>query len=126
VIVQRNAGNSAVTFDYNLSNFQQAGPKVSVWRTSAAENFQKLDDLTVVNGTLSTSSSSKSITTYVIPIQRGAAGNIVTNGDFSSGSAGWTFNAWSGSGTGSVVNGEYNISITSAASRSHDIQLVQN
>lgn len=126
VIVQRNAGNSAVTFDYNLSNFQQVGPKVSVWRTSATENFQKLDDLTVVNGTLSTSSSPKSITTYVIPIQRGAAGNLVTNGDFSSGSAGWTFNAWSGSGTGSVVNGEYNISIGSPASRSHDIQLVQN
>ena len=62
----------------------------------------------------------------MIPIQRGAAGNLVTNGDFSSGSAGWTFNAWSGSGTGSVVNGEYNISIGSPASRSHDIQLVQN
>ena len=49
----------------------------------------------------------------------------MTSGDFSSGSAGWTFNAWT------VPEPErsqwrHNISIGSPASRSHDIQLVQN
>ena len=46
-----NAGNSAVTFDFNLSNFQQAGQKCLCGEL--AEEFQKLDDLTVVNRTLS-------------------------------------------------------------------------
>ncbi len=52
-------------------------------------------------------------------------GNLVLNGDFSSGTDNWTLNTWSGSGTGSVTNGEYRINISSVADNSHDIQLVQ-
>lgn len=126
IIVQRNAGNSAVSCDYRLSYFQQTGPTVSVWRSSATEDFLKVSDLSVVNGTLSTLSPAKSITTYVIPVQQGVAGNLVLNGDFSSETDNWTFNAWSGSGTGTVTNGEFSINIETAASRNHDIQLIQN
>lgn len=68
IIVQRNAGNSAVTYDYKVSDFEQVGSPVSVWRSSATENFQKINDLSVVNGTLSASSPARSITTYVIPL----------------------------------------------------------
>ncbi|NLW30948.1 MAG: family 43 glycosylhydrolase [Fibrobacter sp.] len=52
-------------------------------------------------------------------------GNLVFNGDFSSGSDNWTLNVWSGSATGSVIDGEYNISIESDGTNNHDIQLVQ-
>lgn len=53
-------------------------------------------------------------------------GNIVFNGDFASDADDWTFNTWSGSATGGVVNGEYRIGISSVAENSHDIQLVQS
>jgi len=53
-------------------------------------------------------------------------GNHVLNGDFSSGDDYWTLNIWSGSATGSVINGEYNIAISNIADNTHDIQLVQN
>jgi hypothetical protein len=53
-------------------------------------------------------------------------GNLVFNGDFSSGEDNWTLNVWSGSATGSVINGEYKIAISSIADVNHDIQLVQN
>lgn len=52
-------------------------------------------------------------------------GNMVINGDFSSGTENWTLNVWSGSGTGSVTGGEYRINISSIADNSYDIQLVQ-
>jgi hypothetical protein len=52
-------------------------------------------------------------------------GNYVVNGDFSSGTANWTLNTWSGSATGGVTGGEYRISISSTATNNHDIQIVQ-
>lgn len=52
-------------------------------------------------------------------------GNLVFNGDFSSADDNWTLNVWSGSATGSVVNDQYNISISDIADNNHDIQLVQ-
>lgn len=52
-------------------------------------------------------------------------GNLVFNGDFSSGEDNWMLNVWNGSATGSVINGEYNISISNTANNNHDIQLVQ-
>lgn len=67
-IVQRNASTSSVSYDYKLSNFKQIGPKASVWRSSASENFRKVADVSIVNGTLSTTSPAQSITTYVIPL----------------------------------------------------------
>ena len=127
IIVQRNASNAAVSYDYRLSNFLHIGPTASVWRSSATENFKKVNDLSVVNGTLSASSPAQSITTYILPVQQhDIAGNLVLNGDFSSGSDNWMFNVWSGSGTGGVINEEYIIHTSSTALRSHDIQLIQS
>lgn len=73
IIVQRNAGNSAVSYEYKVSDFEQVGSPVSVWRSSATENLKKIDDLAVVNGTLAASSPARSITTYVIPLLPTAA-----------------------------------------------------
>jgi len=52
-------------------------------------------------------------------------GNLVLNGDFGSGSDEWTLNKWEGEATGSVVDGEYKITISSVAENNHGIQLVQ-
>ncbi len=52
-------------------------------------------------------------------------GNLVLNGDFSSGTENWTLNVWDGSATGSAVSGEYNIDISSVATNNYSIQLVQ-
>lgn len=52
-------------------------------------------------------------------------GNMVLNGDFSSGTDNWTLNVWDGEAAGSVVDGEYSLSIESASAESHEIQLIQ-
>ncbi len=52
-------------------------------------------------------------------------GNYVINGDFSSDDENWTLNVWDGDASGSVVDGEYQISIGSTGSENHQIQLVQ-
>ncbi len=49
----------------------------------------------------------------------------VLNGNFSSGTTGWTLNVWNGSATGSVVNEEYQINIATVGTIDHQIQLVQ-
>lgn len=70
-----------------------------------------------------TMNEDKAITALFV---RGTAdGNLVLNGDFSSGSEEWTLNTWGGSASGSVVDGEYRINIESTGTNSHDIQLVQ-
>ncbi|HEX2958501.1 MAG TPA: carbohydrate binding domain-containing protein, partial [Chitinispirillaceae bacterium] len=51
--------------------------------------------------------------------------DTVYNGKFEAGTAGWTLNVWDGSATGTVVNGEYKTTISTAGTKSHDIQLVQ-
>jgi len=51
--------------------------------------------------------------------------DLVQNGSFSSGSDLWTFNNWSGEGTGSVDDGQYSITVNSVGENSHDIQVVQ-
>jgi O-glycosyl hydrolase len=68
IIVQRNASNSSVSYDYKLSNFKQIGPIASVWRSSATENCKKVTDVSIANGTMSTSSPPQSLTTYVIQL----------------------------------------------------------
>ena len=73
IIVQRNASNASVSYDYKLSNFKQVGPTASVWRSSATENFQKVNDLSVVNGALAAASPAQSITTYIIKLDPTAA-----------------------------------------------------
>lgn len=51
--------------------------------------------------------------------------DLVLNGTFSSGSDNWTFNNWSGSGSGLVVDGEYSITVDDKADSHYDIQVVQ-
>ncbi len=51
--------------------------------------------------------------------------DLVLNGSFSAGTESWTFNNWNGSGTGSVVNGEYRLTISAIGENSYDIQVVQ-
>lgn len=58
----------------------------------------------------------------VVPENR----DTIYNGKFDKGTGGWTLNVWNGSATGSVVNGEYRISITDTAEDSYGIQLVQS
>lgn len=51
---------------------------------------------------------------------------IVTNGDFSNGSSGWSFQAQGGaSGNATVSNGQYQISITNAGTEYWHLQVVQ-
>ena len=51
--------------------------------------------------------------------------DLILNGNFSSGANSWTFNNWNGSGTGSVVDGEYQITVSTVSDNYYDIQVVQ-
>lgn len=55
----------------------------------------------------------------------GGKQDLVLNGTFSSGADSWVFNNWSGSGSGSVIDGEYSIDISTAGENFYDIQVVQ-
>jgi O-glycosyl hydrolase len=125
IIVQRNATATDVRNEYRLLNFDQVGQSASVWRSSSTENFRKLDDISVSNKTLSALSLARSVTTYILPVVYNKEGDMVLNGDFSQEAENWTFNVWSGAGTGSVKNEEFCIVIENTGASSHDIQLVQ-
>lgn len=58
----------------------------------------------------------------VVPEHR----DSVYNGNFHSGTAGWTLNVWEGSATGTVENGEYKTTISSIGTYNYQIQLVQS
>jgi poly(3-hydroxybutyrate) depolymerase len=81
-----------------------------------------------INGTweawnwLKTHSLKGDVPVETIPAHR----DTVYNGAFGKGSSGWAFNAWSGRGSGSVVNGEYKVQVDSASEQASGIQLVQN
>ena len=51
--------------------------------------------------------------------------DLISNGSFSSGTDSWTFNNWSGNGTGSVVDEEYQLTVTTVGNNHYDIQVVQ-
>lgn len=51
--------------------------------------------------------------------------DLIVNGTFSAGTDSWMFNKWSGSGKGSISDGEYQISVDSVADSYFDIQVVQ-
>jgi len=68
--------------------------------------------------------SSKTITALFSRVA--VDGNWVLNGDFSSGSDGWSFNTWGSTAQGSVVNGEYKIAPSVLGTGNASIQLVQN
>lgn len=70
-----------------------------------------------------TMNSSKSITANFVT--EDGKPDLIVNGSFSSGSSNWTFNNWSGSGTGSVVNGEYRLDVSEVANNYYDLQVVQ-
>ena len=67
VIVTTNDTSSAVSYDYNLSDFGSVGGTATPYQTSATENLQQLGNLGISNKTLSTSLPADSITTFVIP-----------------------------------------------------------
>jgi O-glycosyl hydrolase len=71
IIVQRNATNAAVSYDYNLKEFKVVGEKASVWRTSVTENFANLESIPISNNVVKTTSKEQSITTYIIDIENG-------------------------------------------------------
>lgn len=81
-----------------------------------------------INGTweawnwLRTRSLKGSVAVDTVPAHR----DTVYNGSFGKGTTGWTFNTWSGRGSGSVVNGEYKVQVDSLGSSASGIQLVQN
>jgi hypothetical protein len=50
---------------------------------------------------------------------------LVKNGNFSSGSTNWTLNKYGGSSSGSVVNGEYTIIVTTAGTEHWHVQFIQ-
>jgi hypothetical protein len=50
---------------------------------------------------------------------------LVKNGNFSSGSTNWTLNKYGGSSSGSVVNGEYAIIVTTAGTEHWHVQFIQ-
>ncbi len=58
----------------------------------------------------------------VIPTHR----DTVFNGGFDQSSTGWTLNTWNGTGSGSVINGEYRIEVSSVGTNNSGIQLIQN
>ena len=67
--------------------------------------------------------------TQTIPVQisKEISGNLVINGDFSDGDTGWEFKVFeSAQATGSVVNGEYFVSITNGGTENWHIQLSQS
>ncbi|NLP02122.1 MAG: hypothetical protein GX089_06485 [Fibrobacter sp.] len=70
-----------------------------------------------------TMNSSKSITASFVT--EDGKRDLVLNGNFSSGTDHWTFNNWSGKGTGSVVDGEYRLTISETGNNYYDIQVVQ-
>jgi O-glycosyl hydrolase len=67
VIVTTNDTSSAVSYDYNLSDFGAVGGTATPYQTSATENLAQLGNLGISNKTLSTSLPADSITTFVIP-----------------------------------------------------------
>lgn len=52
--------------------------------------------------------------------------DLVLNGSFSAGTESWTFNNWSGTGSGKVENGEYKLTINSTGNNYYDLQVVQS
>ena len=75
------------------------------------------------NPLIITMNTTKSITANFIT--EDGKHDLILNGTFSSGTDFWTFNNWSGSGTGSVVDGEYRLAVTTVGNNYYDIQVVQ-
>lgn len=51
--------------------------------------------------------------------------DLVLNGNFAAGADSWTFNSWGGQGSGTVANGEYQITVSTAGDNHYDLQVVQ-
>ncbi|WP_202078998.1 glycoside hydrolase [Caldalkalibacillus salinus] len=66
VIVQTNEGTSSVEKTFDLSDFNDVGEKVQVYRTSETEDLVQLDDMIIANEKLTTILPRESITTFVI------------------------------------------------------------
>ncbi|MDO5576878.1 MAG: carbohydrate binding domain-containing protein [Fibrobacter sp.] len=51
--------------------------------------------------------------------------DLLSDGSFSSDNGSWGFNNWSGTGSGTIENGEYKITVSEVAENYYDIQAVQ-
>jgi len=72
IIVQRNATDADVSYEYMLGNFKNVAEKASVWRTSASENFINTGTAAVSDGVaIKATSRKQSITTYIVDVQSG-------------------------------------------------------
>lgn len=64
---------------------------------------------------------------FPISVSAQTSQNLLVNGDFSGSDAGWNFSVITpAQATGSVVNGEYNVTITNGSTESWYIQLMQS
>lgn len=72
IIVQRNATDTDVSYEYKLGNFKSVAENVSVWRTSASENFVNTGTAAVSDGVIKATSKKLSITTFVVDVQSGS------------------------------------------------------
>lgn len=124
----KTVGQGSVTRTPNNSGYKK-GTKVTL--TAQPEpgwkfvNWSGYGDNNSTNPLEVTMDTSKTIQAM---FARSAAsdGNLILNGDFSSGDDEWTFNVWSGAASGDVIDGQYLFSIDTACTSSHQIQLIQN
>lgn len=100
--------------EVTLTAFPAEGWVFDSWSGDASGNQNPL---------VITMSSIKTITANFLT--KDGKQDLVLNGTFSSGSDYWKFNNWSGSGSGTVVDGEYSITVGSAGENDYDIQVVQ-
>jgi hypothetical protein len=66
VIVTQNWTSSARNVTYQLSNFTSVGSSAAVYRTSSAEQFASVGNVSIAGGAFSYTAPSDSVTTYVI------------------------------------------------------------
>jgi O-glycosyl hydrolase len=72
VIVQRNATDADISYEYKLSSFKSAAEEASIWRTSGSENFINIGAVDIIDGVIKATSKKQSVTTYIIEVQSGS------------------------------------------------------
>lgn len=79
IIVQRNATDADVNYEYKLGNFKNIAENASLWRTSASENFVNTGTVAVSDGVIKATSKKLSVTTIVVDVQSGIVAAQNTN-----------------------------------------------
>lgn len=120
-------GQGSVTRSPNKSSFPEGSIVTLTAQPEKGWEFKNWisDEINNTDNPLSiTMTGNKSITANFVR-SVAADGNMVLNGDFSSGTDDWTLNVWDGTASGNATNGEYKISIDTPSTNSYQIQLVQ-